>query len=106
VELNKKQAQFWTVILVMCIITATVITIIDFGIKTAILEQSNALKRVIDGQRTAKNGVGNYAPVDSPLPGDILGNNAAGMEAGSSDNGSKNPNPKARQRRSEPSAED
>ena len=100
-ELSKKQIEFYTAILVLCIIFAVAITLVDYGIKASILEQSNKLRLDIEewenriGRKPAgANEVGNSDDTtnDYPLPSDVLVVNPPGMEAG---NGATGHTPKA-----------
>lgn len=88
-ELTKRQAKAYTVIIIVGIIFAATIMLIDIGIKGAILEESNALRKVINGQRPAQNGATNYPADDVGIPRDVLGDDASRMEARRSHNGSK-----------------
>jgi hypothetical protein len=95
VELSKKQAEFWAALIVLCIVTALVVMLVDFGIKAAILEESNALRLVIERERSgqsadtaAQNGANNNASNNGPIPANVLDNEPTGMEAGSASNGS------------------
>lgn len=101
-ELSKKQVEFYTAILVLCIIFAVAITLVDYGIKASILEQSNNLRLRIEewerdnGRKPAgANEVGNSddTPDNVPLPSDVLVVNPPGMETG---NGRSGHTPKAR----------
>ncbi len=103
-ELSKRQAQFYTVILLVAIIIAVTIMAVDFGIKGAILEESNALRKVINGQRAAQNGATNYPADDVAFPRDVLGDDASRMEARGSSNGAKESSPK-KEGRANPSSE-
>jgi hypothetical protein len=108
-EMNKKQAEFWTILLILCIIVAVAVTIIDFSIKTAILEESLRLRGVIEAHSgrdkagTIDNGTANDVPNDTAIPRDVLVDDAPRMEAGNADNGAteKAPNSRARRAKSD-----
>lgn len=89
-QLTKKQMEFWTVILVLCLGTAFLVLVIDFGIKAAILEESNRLRLKIEGWEVANGrgtaetnavGIGDDAPVNTDLSGDVLVDEPTRMEA-------------------------
>jgi len=110
VEMSKRQTEFWVAMLVLCIIVATAILLVDFGIKSAILQESNRLRLTIEGElngRVAKTTnagrATNKSADDPPYPSDVLVVNSPGMEAGSADNGDKAPGGNARKRRAQPS---
>lgn len=101
-ELSKKQVEFYTAILVLCIIFAVAITLVDYGIKASILEQSNNLRlRIEEWERdNGRKPAGaneiratNDAPNDTPFPSDVLLVNPPGMETG---NGAQGHTAKAR----------
>jgi hypothetical protein len=113
VELTKKQAEFWVAILVLCIIFAVAILLVDFGIKAAILEESNRLRLQIEDWEVRQSGrvaaaanagrTGNDDSDNPPFPSDVLVDNATGMEKGSSPNGDTAPRANPRKRRAQPS---
>lgn len=77
-ELGKK-TEFWAVVLIVCLVVSVAVMLVDFGIKSAILEESNRLRRVIEehqiGQRTAaatQAGTSHDGSVDYPFPSDLL----------------------------------
>jgi len=95
-NVTQKQAQFWSTLLAMMIVVAVAILFLDFGIKSAILEESLRLRGLIEeegkrrGQRSSAanaDGIRDDASVDSPLPSDLLVHESPRMEEGSSPNG-------------------
>jgi len=108
-EMSKKQAEFWVAMIVLCIVVAVAILLVDFGIKSAILEESNRLRLSIEeamrGQKPAganESGADNVAPNNPPYPADVLVVEPSRMEKGVSDNGDKAPGTAPRQRRTKP----
>jgi hypothetical protein len=108
-EMNKKQAEFWGLIIGMMIAVALVILIIDYGIKTAILEESTRLRLIIEGEKrgqkpvsTDANGVGDDLLHNPALSSDVLVVDTSAMEAGNGHPRSQKSSPRARNRRSEP----
>jgi len=108
-DLNKKQLEFWAFIIIMALGASIAVLLIDFSIKTAILEESNKLRLVIEGwqggqhrQATNANGVVPNPDNDAPIPGDVLVVDPPGMEAGSGANGSKAPGKSTSNRRTQP----
>jgi hypothetical protein len=109
VEISKKQAEFWAFVLMMCIAVSCVVLLVDFGIKAAILEESNKLRLTIEEEEVRRsgrrreeanaNGIVPDAPVDAPIPGHVLVVDAAGMEETGPSNGAAEPLPAARIRR-------
>lgn len=109
--MSKKQAEFWVALIVMCIIFAIAILLVDFGIKAAILEESNRLRLVIEEEvRTSgRNATGanagraaNDGNNHPAFPADVLVEHSTGMEEGSSANGDTAPNTGTRKRRAQP----
>jgi hypothetical protein len=95
-EMSKKQTEFWVALLVLCIIFAVAIMLVDFGIKSSILEQSNRIRLLMEeweiknGRVTAgANEIRTNDDRDNnpSLPGDVLLVNPPGMETGNADNG-------------------
>jgi hypothetical protein len=92
-QVSKRQLEFWMAILILCLITAIIITLVDFSIKASILEQSNKIRLEIEewnrGQgrgRQAEDGASYNADNNSPLPGDVLGKHTTGLETRYPDN--------------------
>jgi hypothetical protein len=90
--------KFWTILTIMLLAVAITVTLIDLGIKAAILAESNSMKlameewEVRNGQKVSRrNDQGNSANdrFESRISGDILGPDNAGMEAGNAANGAK-----------------
>jgi hypothetical protein len=95
-EMTKKQVEFYTAILVLCIIFAVAITLVDYGIKASILEQSNGLRLRIEeweqnnGRKSAGTNevrTNNDPDNNAPIPSDVLVVNPPGMEAGNDTTG-------------------
>lgn len=108
-EITKRQAEFWSFILLVCIAVSCLVLLVDFGIKAAILEESNKLRLTIEeeevrrsGRRRAEanaNGDANDSPDDPPIPGNVLVVQPTGMEEGSHSNGRAQSVPGTRARR-------
>lgn len=98
-NLSKKQAEFWAALIIICTIVAVLILLIDFSIKTAILQESTKLRLMIEeweraggfDRKANTTGATNDAPIDSPNAGSLLVAEPTGMETGSSPNGSAAP---------------
>lgn len=112
-DMSKKQAEFFTILIIICTVTAAAILIIDYQIKGAILEESNRMRKAIEafyGQRpAAANGSRPYRNPDNDpaYPADMVGSRATGMEETSTfsalpDGG----NPNAKEGRAESSGKD
>lgn len=107
-EPTRKQIQFWLAMLFLCLIVAVAITLVDFGIKAAILEESNRLRKLIEGEEIGRVQKANTAGdssnsiYDPPLPSSLLVDKPARMEAKDGPNGATKPGPNARQRVSKP----
>jgi hypothetical protein len=113
-ELTKKQVEFYTAILVLCIIFAVAITLVDYGIKASILEQSNALRLRIEEwernngrQSTGANEVrtNHDSGYNPPLPGDVLVDNSPRMEEGNASKGNASKARNTPRRRTKPSGQ-
>jgi hypothetical protein len=83
--------KFWTILTIMLLAVAVTVTLIDLGIKAAILAESNSLKlamedwEVRNGQKVnGRNDERNHSNgrFDSGLSSDVLATDDAGMEAG------------------------
>ena len=92
-QMTKKQAEFWVALLVLCIIVAVAVLLVDFGIKAAILEESNKLRLTIEGIERGQSAGGaaqdradNNTSNDATISSDVLVGDTPGMEAGSADN--------------------
>ena len=100
--------KFWTFLAGMILLVACAILFIDMAIKTAILQESNALRLVIEGEyndraaKTNRNGSNNHRGDTGP----VLGKFPTGMETGDVANGTKKAvqSRKARGQRSQPGA--
>jgi hypothetical protein len=83
VELSKKQAQFYAVLVSGCVAIAILVLLIDFNIKASILDESARLREVINGQRPAgpndpRTGADHHKY--SPVSGDVLPEQRPRME--------------------------
>jgi hypothetical protein len=110
-QLTKRQMEFWTLILVLCIGTAIVVLLLDFGIKAAILEESTRMRLKIEewerlngrhSEGTNEGRDGNDALDNPPLPSDVLVVDAARMEERVNPNGSPRTARKTNKRRAQP----
>lgn len=101
--------EFWAVLLVILVGTAVLIMLVDFGIKAAILEESNRLRLKIEewdkehGRGTAEANPGrtdNDSGDNTSVPIPLLVDSPAGMETADVPNGTKEAvvNPRARRR--------
>lgn len=93
-DINKRQAEFWATLIIICTVVAIAVLLLDFGIKAAILEESTRLRLKIEEweigrkhQETNASGVGDDATVNSPIPGSLLVEHSPGMEAGNATEG-------------------
>jgi hypothetical protein len=103
-DMSKKQAEFFTVLIIICTVTAALILLIDFQIKGAILEESNRLRRVIERESAAADG---SRPIDNrsdnpSYPADLVHSGNAGMEETSAYAAPNGTNPKASRRATKP----
>jgi hypothetical protein len=87
IQMSKKQAEFFTILILICTVTAAAILIIDYQIKGSILEQSNRMRKDLErfyGQRPAASDSSRYDSNDRndpAYPSDMVGSGATGMEA-------------------------
>src|SRR5271155_1982048 len=97
-NVTQKQAQFWCALLAMMIVVAVAVLFLDFGIKSAILEESLRLRGIIEGEDKHRgqrpsaantDRIDNDASVDSAVPSDLLVHESTGLEEGSSPNGTQ-----------------
>ena len=105
-ELNKKQTEFWAVILIICLVVSAAIMLVDFQIKQAILEESSRLRMSLEawevrtsGLRTGQDRASDDSANHTTIPGSVLVDQPTGMEAGNVSNGAKAQAPKATARR-------
>jgi hypothetical protein len=114
-NVTQKQAQFWCALLAMMIVVAVAVLFLDFGIKSAILEESLRLRGKIEeeekrrGQKSStanSNRIDNDASVDPAVPSDLLVHESTGLEEGSSPNGTKAKARIPRTRDAKPSGQD
>lgn len=88
-QMSKKQAEFFTILILICTVTAAAILIIDYQIKGSILEQSNRMRKDLErfyGQRPATANSSRHDSNDSDNPGypaDMVGSGTTGMETAS-----------------------
>lgn len=107
--MTKKQAEFWAFIIIMCTMAAFAILIVDFGIKSAILEESIRLRLIIEehsGHKLSQpndSGATNDAPDNPSFPSDVLVVNPERMEAGNDTNRSAQATHRSANRNSKPS---
>lgn len=95
-QLTKKQMEFWTFVLILCIGVSLLVMLIDFGIKAAILEESTRLRLRIEewdnGRKSAEtnaSGVGNDSANNAAFPVPVLVDESTGMEAANVPNGTQ-----------------
>jgi hypothetical protein len=105
-ELNKKQTEFWAVILIICLVVSAAIMLVDFQIKQAILEESVRLRLAIEewevrssGLRANKNRATNDSTDNATISGSVLVDQPARMETGNVSNGATKQAPKTTARR-------
>lgn len=104
-EMSKKQAEFFTALIFICTVTAAVILLIDYQIKSAILEESNRMRKEIEryyGQRPAAANGGRFDrnPSNDPAyPADLVDSRATGMEETGTIPGSNGTGPASKPRR-------
>lgn len=94
---EQNNIKYWTYLAGFILIVAVTVTLIDLTIKSAILQESNRLKRLIwdaegqlygQGQEGANNSrIDPNASVGSYLPGDLLDTSSPRMETGIVSNG-------------------
>jgi hypothetical protein len=108
-EMTKKQAEFWAFIIIICSMTALAILIVDFGIKSAILEESTRLRLTIEEhsghkrQKSDDSRTANDPSDDSHISGDVLVVNSQRMEKGNVHNGAEKASNGSPDRESKPS---
>lgn len=102
-ELSKKQAQFYAVLVGGCVAIAILVLLIDFNIKASILDESARLREVINGQRpTGSNDprANSNHTEHNNISGDVLSEQRPRMEKRDVANGFpvavSNPNGKGR----------
>lgn len=98
-DLTKRQAEYWAFILALMITIAVAVLLIDFAIKTAILEESNKLRMMLEAEEVRRNGqkpkptdagrAANISDNNPSIPGDVLVVDTPGMETGNVHNGTK-----------------
>lgn len=104
--LTKKQMEFWTFVLVLCIAVSITVMLIDFGIKAAILEESTRLRLLIEEHQSGRKPTeanadrsNSVASDNASVPVPILVDSAPGMEAADVPNGTEKAAATARNRR-------
>lgn len=109
-EMNKKQLEFFTVLLGIILAASVLILLVDFGIKASILEESTRLRLKIEEWQNGRSGTqtdtgraSNDSVDNAPLSIPILVDQPARMETTDVPNGiaETSANPRAR-RRSKP----
>jgi hypothetical protein len=100
--------KFWAILTMMLLAVAITVTLIDLGIKAAILAESNSMKLAMEewevryGQKVSgRTDTGNSSDgtLNGRISGDVLAANDAGLEAGNASNGiAKSTRPSARNR--------
>lgn len=115
-QLTKRQLEFWSFVIILCLSVSVLVLIIDFGIKAAILEESLRLRVKIDEWEVANGrrpkapddrGIDDDNTVNTDIPGDVLVVDTPGMEKGHGANGTKAPSHSPRrQRRTQPNGAD
>ncbi len=87
-DMSKRQAEFFTVLIIIATLTAAAILVIDFQIKGAILEQASRFRQQYEewqnGQSSARpaNSRADYHRADNgAYPSDMVASGNAGMEA-------------------------
>lgn len=112
-DMSKKQAEFFTILIVICTVTAALILAIDFQIKGAILEESTRMRkdieRYLNGQRSAPaNGRGPFRNSDNDpaYPSDLVASGTTGVEETSNIQNPNGTGTSAARRRPKPRAQD
>lgn len=89
-ESKNETMKFWTILTIILLAVAVTVTLIDLGIKAAILAESNSMKlameewEVRNGQKVHRRTDERNSPngaFNGDLPGDVLATDNAGMEA-------------------------
>lgn len=85
--MSKKQAEFFAILILICTVTAAAILVIDFQIKGAILEESNRMRKAIEGWQNGQRpaAANGHRPSgdtsnDPSYPSDLVGGGATGVE--------------------------
>jgi hypothetical protein len=100
--------KFWTILTVLMLATAVAVMLIDLSIKAAILEESNALRRVILNGRGEEKPATSGTSDDSSSPSVLLDFDPTGMETGNvrqSSNGKASASTPPRKPRTKPRAQ-
>jgi len=90
--MNEERAKFWTILMLAVLTCFFLVIFIDIGIKTQILEESAALRKVLDRERKGQEVRTGFDPNDSfngSVPVDLLFSRSGRMETGSANNGTQ-----------------
>jgi hypothetical protein len=105
-DITKKQAEFWGILIFGMTLVAITVLFIDVQIKTSILEESNRLRLLIEGETVGRNakdsspsGASNEPGNHADIPSVVLLDNAPGMETRNASNGATVTAPGTRKRR-------
>jgi hypothetical protein len=99
---DRDNVKFWTVLAATILVVSVMVMLIDMSIKAAILEESNALRLAIEGQRNGRGkeeSDNNRANSNGSGTPNVLGEYDPRVEAGNvlpSDTVSANPRPRRR----------
>ena len=109
--MSKKQAEFFAYLILICTVTAILVLVIDYSIKGAILQESNALRRVIEGhgqgtKATNSDGSSANATDNVAYPADLVDSRTPRMEEARLDPASNGTGPKAARRPANPKTKD
>ena len=100
-----ENVKFWTFLTTMILAVAALVLIIDMSIKAAILQESNDLRLLIEGERNVR-GSKETAPQRTSGNGSgtphVLGEYATGMETRNVSQGDSKPAKAPRPRRTKP----
>jgi hypothetical protein len=97
---SKDTIKFWTILTIMLLAVAVTVTLIDLGIKAAILAESNKMKLAMEEWevRNGQKASGRIDQGDSAndslfpsVPGIVLDTDNAGLEKRSAANGDQKP---------------
>jgi hypothetical protein len=111
-EMSKKQAEFFTILILICTVTAAAILLIDYQIKGTILEESNRMRKDLErhyGQRSAAaNGSRFVSDTDNDpaYPSDMVGSGTARVEETGPNQGDNGQAPAPKPRRSRATGKD
>lgn len=105
-DMNKKQLEFFTVLLGIILAASVLILLVDFGIKASILEESTRLRLKIEEWQNGRSGtqantsrVGNDFADDASISIPVLVDQPTGMETANVPNGVAETSTNSRARR-------